>query len=375
MQNYIVGPGPARSGRPLAVPFLLIISAVSGALVSFTRQDAILSRCPQAITIQQPETANVPRLLLRSNDTLRHFASVNVTHDGSIKLDLVRDGTSENGYQWSFGRDGESPVVERKFAERKTKSITIHTSGRVNYHFGGGQVRYVPCLLDLDLPTPIIGYSIPSPQLLDAIAKPREDDWISDARPQDNRRIAFSFVVLPAALPLQPGELGRFGVEGLYALGWSAHADGTRADLPKKVFTTYQPESGLDKQAVAEEVAYLRFRRAMYANDVIAAVDTLPNRDEVAAEHIEAMIEEGPGLYPPNNEGIWTLLTRVPMRIAPELVIDFEDARYRAEVVELRPGDTRLSTVRVRFKIYDQQAKKYVKGHVAIRGWTLDARL
>jgi len=317
----------------------------------------------------------VPRLFLRSNGTLHHLASVNVTHDGSIKLDLVRDGTSESGYQWSFGRDGESSVLERESAERKTKSITIHTSGRVNYHFGGGQVRYVPCLLDLDVATLIIGYSIPSLQLLDEIAKPREDDWISDVPLQDNRRIAFSFVVLPAVLPLQPGELGRFGVEGLYAIGWSAHADATRADLPKEVFTTYRPESGLDKQAIAEEVAYLRFRRAMYANDVIAAFDALPNRDDVTAEHIEAMIEAGPGLYPPNNEGIWTLLTRVPMRIAPDPVIDFEDARYRAEVVELRPGDTRLSTVRIRFKVYDELAKRYVKGHVVIRGWTLDARL
>ena len=317
----------------------------------------------------------MPRLLLRSNGTLLHLASVNVTHDGSIKLDLVRDGTGESGYQWSLGKDGESAVVEREASERKTKSITIHTSGRVNYHFGGGHVRYVPCLLDLDAPAQIIGYSIPSPQKLDEIAKLRADDWIFDVAPADNRRLLFSFFVLPAGLPLQHGELERFGVEGLYALGWSAQADATRTDLPEEVFTTYHPKGGLDKQPIPEEIAYLRFRRAMYANDVIAAVDALPNRDEITAAHIEAMIEEGPGLYPPNNEGVWTVLTQVPMRVAPELVIDFEDTKYRAEVVELRPGDTRLSTVRVRFKVYDEQAKRYVKGHVAIRGWTLDARL
>ncbi|WP_186187845.1 hypothetical protein [Burkholderia gladioli] len=233
----------------------------------------------------------------------------------------------------------------------------------------------MPCLLDLDVPTPIIGYSIPSAQLLDEVGQPRSDDWICDIPPESNHRIAFSFIVLPAVLPLQAEELGRFGVEGLYALSWAAHAAATRVDLPEKVFTTYRPQNGLDTQAVAEEVAYLRFRRAMYANDLIAAVDVLPNRDEVPAEHIEAMIEEGPGLYPPNNEGVWTLLTRVPMRIAPELVVEFEDARYRAVVVELRPGDTRLSTVRIRFKVFDEQANRYVKGHVVIRGWTLDARL
>ncbi len=317
----------------------------------------------------------MPRLLLRSNGVLRHLASVNVTHDGSIKLNLVRDGTSDSGWQWSCEKDSVSPVLERESAVPKTKSITIHTSGRINYHFGGGHIRYVPCLLDLDVPTPIIGYSIPSAQLLDEVGQPRSDDWICDIPPESNHRIAFSFIVLPAVLPLQAEELGRFGVEGLYALSWAAHAAATRVDLPEKVFTTYRPQNGLDTQAVAEEVAYLRFRRAMYANDLIAAVDVLPNRDEVPAEHIEAMIEEGPGLYPPNNEGVWTLLTRVPMRIAPELVVEFEDARYRAVVVELRPGDTRLSTVRIRFKVFDEQANRYVKGHVVIRGWTLDARL
>lgn len=318
----------------------------------------------------------MPRLLLRSSGVLRHLASVNVTHDGSIRLSLIREGMSESGYQWSYREDGVSPISEHKSAEPKTKSITIHTSGRINYHFGGGSVRYVPCLLDLEVSTPIIGYSIPCVQLLDEVDGSRKDDWICDVPPESNRRISFLFAILPAVLPIQPGELGRLGIEGLYALSWAVHADmAARADLPADVFTTYHYQSGLDTQAIAEEVAYLRFRRTMYANDVIAAVNALPNGNEVSAEHIEAMIEEGPGLYPPNHEGVWTLLARVPMRATPKLVVKFEDVRYRAEIVELRPSDTRLSTVRVRFKVFDEQLKRYVKGLVAIRSCMLDARL
>jgi hypothetical protein len=100
-----------------------------------------------------------------------------------------------------------------------------------------------------------------------------------------------------------------------------------------------------------------------------------PNRDAITTEHVEAMIQAGPGLYPPNSEGIWTMVTSVPMRIAPRLEVSFEDERYRADVVDLRPGDTRLATVRVRFKVFDEQTKRYVKERVAIRSLALDAEL
>lgn len=308
---------------------------------------------------------------------LRHLASVKVTHDGSIKLNLVREGMSERGYQWAANGENSSQILEREAAESKTKSITIHTSGRINYHFSGGHTRYIPCLLDLDAPVPILAYSIPRAELLDEINQVRDGDWTCEIPPEYNGRMNFTFIILPAVLPSQEGELGRFGVEGLYALSWVAGGvnDVARVELPGDVFTTLRPENGLTQQSIPEEEAYLRFRRAMYANDVVGAIEELPNQNEVPAELIEAMIEEGPGLYPPNKEGVWTLLTRVPMRVAPKLAVDFEDARYRADVVELRPGDTRLSTVRVRFKVFDEQAKRYVREHVAIRGLALDAEL
>ncbi len=318
------------------------------------------------------------RLLLRSKGVLRHLASVKVTHDGSMKLNLVREGIREGAYQWSTNVDGQSPVSPRDAPEPKTKSITIHTSGRINYHFGGGSSRYVPCLLDLVHVVPIIGYSIPRVDLLDAVEQSRKDDWMCEFPSELEDRMVFSFAVLPAVLPAVPGELGRFGVEGLYALIWCAEPDATgvtKGNLPDAVFTTLQPNDSLPAQAAREEEVYLRFRRAMYANDVTAAVAASPNRDAIAAEHVEAMIQAGPGLYPPNSEGIWTVVTSVPMRIAPRLEASFEDQRYRADVVDLRPGDTRLATVRVRFKVFDEQTKRYVKERVAIRSLVLDAEL
>jgi hypothetical protein len=320
----------------------------------------------------------MPRLLLRRLGALRHLASINVTHDGSIKLDLVREGVSKEGFEWQGGAE-QGPVEHRKNEERATKSITIHTSGRINYHFGGHAPVYVPCLLDLEAAVWVVTYVIPSADRLDAVKAERADDSIADIPDNIDGPIAFEFGVLPAVLPAQSWETGsRFGVEGLYALAWGGQA-GTagfaRDEIPSGAFTTVQPIRGLAEQAVPEEVVFLRFKRAMYANDVAVAVANAPNRDEITAADVEASIQAGPGLFPPNKEGVWTLITSVPMRIAPLLNVAFEDYRYRAEVVDLRVGDTRLSTVRVRFKVFDTKANAYVKHRVAIRHWELDARL
>jgi hypothetical protein len=320
----------------------------------------------------------MPRLLLKHKGVLRHLASINVTHDGSITLNLVRNGVSEGGFQWSCGAGELGPLNQRETPEQKTKSITVHTTGRINYKFDDGHTRYVPCLLDLDGPVPIVLYSIPAIDRLDEVTTQRKDDSITDVAEEQEGRVNFTFDVLPAVLPPQLGEQGRFGVEGLYALSWSAHVGevgATREGVPGEVFTTFRPHSGLPHQATPEEVVYLRFRRAMYANDVILAAENARNRDEITAEHIEAMIQAGPGLFPPNNDGVWTCLTSVPMRIAPRLRVDFKDPRYRAEVVDLRPGDTRLSTVRIRFKVFDERESRYVKELVEIHQILFDAEL
>ena len=319
----------------------------------------------------------MPRFVLKHQNTLRHLASMTVEHDGSIVLNLVRKGDSESGFVWSYDGIDQSSLKIRQSVEKKTKDITIHTTGRINYKYVG-LIRFIPCLLDLEEQIPIVSYSIPSIDKLDMITAQRQDDFICEFAEAQNKRLNFNFFVVPAVLATQPEEQGRFGVEGLYALSWNVQigeAAITRDDIPNEVFTTITPTTGLKSLTIREEVAYLRFRRAMYANDVISGLNTHPNRDQITAEHIEAMIQSGPGLYPPNTNGVWTLVTQVPMRIAPNLRIKFDDARYHAEVVDLRKGDTRLSTVRVRFKIYDVISKTYVKENVGISEIFLDAEL
>jgi hypothetical protein len=72
--------------------------------------------------------------------------------------------------------------------------------------------------------------------------------------------------------------------------------------VPDEAFTSLRPQQILPAQTVREEVAFLRFKRAMFANDVRAAVENEPDQTKVPPlEVIEAMIARGPGLSPPNS--------------------------------------------------------------------------
>lgn len=316
----------------------------------------------------------MPRILIRQNDVVRRFASVKVTHDGSIKLNLVRSGQSTETMNWHTGHEGATAIESQVRTEDRTKTITIHTSGRINYHYGNASPIFVPCLMDLTDPVSVIGYSIPAIDSLDPYTEEDKDDFIIDIPTEVTGRLTFLFDVVPALHDEMPGEIMKFGVEGLYALVLRGMPNpDTPEGIPERAFTFFRPDTPLPAQAIPEEVAYLRFKNAMYANDVIAAVQNAPNRDEITLEHIEAAIQAGPGLFPPNKDGVWTYLARVPKRVAPEVKVNFEDERYTAEVVELRKGDTRLATVRVRFKVFDNTRKAYVKGPVAIHSIELDA--
>lgn len=320
----------------------------------------------------------MPRLLISSGGELRQLAFVDVLHDGSLTLALVRKGTSKGGFEWELRGSESGPLEQRDEEAPATKNITIHTSGRVNYHFNRCPPRFLPCLLDLEQAELLLNYEIPSVSRLDKVAASRRDDYVLNVPDVHVGPITFGFHALPLPLAVLEGEVGRFGVEGVYGLAWTAAFGSAfrRDDVPTDAFITGRPgEARLAAQAVPEEVAYLRFRRTMYARDVIAAVEASPDRDRITREHIEAALQRGPGLYPPNGDGVWTVVTAVPKRAPPRLEVRFTDPRFRAEVVDLRPGDTRLATVRVRFKVFDEVRQCFVKDIVQIIDVRLSAEL
>jgi len=284
----------------------------------------------------------------------------------------VRDDMSDKG--WAFRSSNFVPEeVER--TERRTKKISIHTSGRINYHFDNAAPRFIPALMDLEEPAIVVGYRVPSFDLLELAKDIREDDSVIEIPSDCGGVIQFHFLMIAAATAILDGELTRFGVEGLFALACVNTTDTVQSlpsGVPDRAFTTFRPLDSLFGQAISEQAAFLRFKRAMFANDVraAAAFSEVPIPEGL----IEAAIAVGPGLYPPNGEGVWTIVTTVEMRVAPKLKVWFHTEGFTAEVVELRPGDTRLATVRVRFRVRDSNGH-YIKGVVPIKNIELDAEL
>lgn len=229
--------------------------------------------------------------------------------------------------------------------------------------------------MDLEEPVIVVGYRVPSFDLLDSAMDTRQDDSIVEVSSDCRGVVQFHFLMIAAATPILDGELTRFGVEGLFALACVNSAGAVQPlppGVPDQSFTTFRPVDSLFRQAISEQAAFLRFKRAMFANDVRAAATH--SEEPIPEGLIEATIAAGPGLYPPNGEGVWTVVTAVEMRVAPKLNVRFHTEGLAAELVELRPGDTRLATVRVRFRVRDSGGR-YIKGVVPIRGIELDARL
>jgi hypothetical protein len=314
----------------------------------------------------------MPRVLLSRRGVVKHLASINVTHDGSLRLSLVREGSSER--RWLFA-SGVPALEEVERTTRKTKEISIHTSGRVNYHFDQAAPRFIPPLMDLVEPVTVVGYRIPAFDLLDSVQDDRQGDVAVEIPESCTGVVQFHFLILPAVVPTLHGEVTRFGVEGLFALACVNTTDDLQPlppGVPERAFVTLRPNDGFAEQAISEANAFLRFRKSMFANNVRAAADSAGT--PIPEDLIEAAIAEGPGLYPPNGEGIWTVVTAAEMRNPPALNVHFEEEGLKAEVVDLRPGDTRLANVRVRFRVRDSSGR-HIKGVVPIRRIELDAEL
>lgn len=324
----------------------------------------------------------MPRILIKHNGIHRHLATATVTHDGSIELFLVRKGVSVSNWEWS-GLPEETGVVQKIDFETpvaKTKKISIHTSGRVNYqsHHRNGETIFIPCLLDLNERVPIIAYVIPDIDALEVVAGSRESDTGIKLENIVAGHVSFEFYVIPSNFPIIDGEFTRISIEGTYSLVcvmFMGDLGTLKKEVPPTAFTTLQPTSGLLAQAIEEDVAFLRFKRLMYANSVKQSVLNLSPELQPTIEVLNEIVTNGPGLILPNSEGVWTVLASVQMHHKPELTVVFADSRYSSELIDIERPDKRLEKVRVRFRVYDNHAQKWIKHPVEIIRFMLDARL
>lgn len=319
------------------------------------------------------------RLLFRHDSVLRRVANVDIAnHDGSINLALVRSGSNSFGWRWDSTRS-DFDTVEYNEPKLKTNRISIHTSGRINFHVTPNPgVNFIPCLLDLTEEVPLLAYVIPAVGALDPAENIQAGDHIVELGDGLEGALALEFFVIPSNVPAATGEIWRFLVENQYGLTCRllpGKSVPVRNGVPTEAFQLIRLSSLLQEQAISEEQAFIRFQQLMHANQVRQALVSSTIPEDVHDQVIEETVRAGRGIQGPNNQGVWEIVCNVPMRIRPELEVRFVDTRYRAEMIDITPSDRRLEKVRVRFKVFDEQAKKWIKHPVAITNAFLSAEL
>lgn len=212
------------------------------------------------------------RLIVKHGGVLRRVANIDVvTHDGSINLALVRSGFNVYGWQWNSSRSNFDAIAYAE-PKPKTKRISIHTSGRVNFHGSPNPgVNFIPCLLDVTGAVPIVAYVIPAVAALDLVENIRLDDHVVELDCTSAGSFGFEFSVIPVSLPSSPGEIWRFIIEGHYGLACvlvPGDLYPARPGVPSEAFSVIRPTSMLPQQSIPEEQAFIRFQELMHANQV-----------------------------------------------------------------------------------------------------------
>jgi hypothetical protein len=323
--------------------------------------------------------ASTMRLLVKHSGVLRRVASIDIAkHDGSINLALVRSGFNLSGWCWDSTCSGHT-IVEYDEPKSKTRRVTVHTSGRVNFHCSSNPgIIFIPCLLDIVETVALCAYIVPRVERLDSIEASSSNDHVIELDDGFEGKLVFEFVVVPSDSPLIGEEVWRCIIEGRYGLVcrlFSRVEIEAPNEVPPEAFTLIRPSSILPEQQIPEDIAFIRFQQLMHENQVKQALlsSAIPRHTHEAL--IKEIVGNGRGIQGPNNEGVWEVVCSVPMRIRPKLIVEFLDQRYQSELIDITPTDRRLEKVRVRFKVYDQVEKKWIKHPVDIVKAFLDAEL
>lgn len=293
------------------------------------------------------------RVLIRDKGGLRRFVVLESSdRDGSLTLVMRREGASTSRTSWST-KPGEQEPHHTNFEEPRSKSkrITIHQSGRVNYHENGRTI-FIDPLTRLTRVVCVYGYRIPALHKLDLYADAVSDeDVVWDLSDLGDGPVSFSvFVGQSNFNPSGKAIKLAYDAEG-YSL--AVAVDGEPFPVPvgyEEHFTTLTPERGpFLEQQMAEDQAMISYHQALTGSS-------------------------GPVLYPPNGEGVIRLIFSVPKRIAPKFNIELVDPELHVAEQDVW-RDARSDKVMLKFKVRNRRTGQIIRQQVAVKSIELDAEL
>lgn len=292
-------------------------------------------------------------ILIQHKGRVRKFAVVESSdRDGSLILVMRREGVSTSRASWST-RPGQQEPEETTFKEPrpKGKRITVHQSGRVNYHENGRSIFIEPLTRTTQV-TCVYGYRVPALDKLDLHTDlAGDEDAVFDLSDLGDGPVSFSVFIGPSDM-LPPGKAIKlsYGREG-YSLTIAVDAQPAPVLVGYEGhFTTLTPDRGLFlEQQMAEDQAMIAFHQALTGSTGLV-------------------------LHHPNSEGVIRLIFSVPMRIAPKFTIELVDSELHvAEQDVQREG--RSEKVMLKFKVRNRRTGQIIREKVAVRSIELDAEL
>lgn len=291
------------------------------------------------------------RILVQYKGTLRKFVVLESSdRDGSLTLVIRREGASTSPTSWTMKLGEQEPTeLTIEVPRPKSKRITIHQPGRVNYHENGRTIFIEP-LARTTRVFCIYGYRVPALEKLDLHPNPKaEEDAEFDLSELGDGPVSFSIFVGPKDF-IPPGKAIKLAYD---AEGFSVaiSVDAAPFVVPagyENHFTTLTPEQGpFHGQQMAEDQAMISYHQALTGST-------------------------GPILYQPNGEGVIRLIFSVPMRIAPKFKVELADPDLHVSDQDIQ-REGRSEKVMLKFKVRNRRTGQIIRRGVTVKSIELDA--
>jgi hypothetical protein len=292
------------------------------------------------------------RLIVAHGGRRYRFLNIDsTTRDGSLNITVRRDGKSLTTYQWGT-RPGEANPTQIELSPERAnnKEITVHQSGRVNFHEIGRSI-YIEPLTTIEKTSWIYRYRIPKISRLTPFnSAPDPEDCEIDLSDLVDEAHSFSLFIGPESIAPDTRAI-KLGYLKRYALIVVLDAQ-TYVPPPEFTdhFVTLKPEVGTcNSQTISEDQALIAYHQAL---------------------------QETKGLivYGPNGAGVWQVIFAVPMRDSPKVAIELDDPTLYVDDHDIE-RDRRVATAMVRFKVRCRTTNAVVKTPVVFRSIELNARL
>lgn len=282
------------------------------------------------------------KIFIESNGNIYEFLNCKIEpNDGSFYVTLLRDG--ENSETVTFDSVSRSPVtITHDEPRKKLVRISYHSSGCVLYRHTEIGSNYFEPIARLTRPNVFAAWSIPSLDRLDKVGSVRDEDFVISVN-EEKERIEFTLMLAPWGQEVE-GDHFAVRYEGLLSL--IVIPVKPSVEIPEGLnehFMTLAPNKGLyDSQAIADDLALIEYHQKIHET-----------RDLI--------------LYSPNKVGIYTAITAVPMRIAPNVKIEFLQEGYQMELVSSKNNV-------VKFKVKNEHGH-IIKAETPIRSIKLCSEL